>query len=272
MYKNQFILSLLAIVMLLFNCETNKVEPYDGPSQLHFISETGRIIIGEENPNYLLELGVTRPANYDRTFSLVVDTEKSEAEEGVHYAIPEYNFTIKAGEVMTQVPVQGLYENSDSLGLALNLSVKAENDEDIAGFRNEFELNLYRFCDFNRDEFIGDFKVIEKSNFGDFEYEVKIKKGDDPFSIKVTGLWEVYEEEVIIRFDPSTLECRIDNQFFFDNPSMGYYNVWIKSLTPGEYNSCLGTIQDLEYFIYPSETPDLGFDRGTFNIYPIHEE
>lgn len=263
-------IGLVVVSLLLTRCASNEVELYNGPSQIHFVEETGSMIVNDSNPIFSIEVGVSKPVDYKRTFDVVIDTESSSAIEGQSFELLNSQVLVEAGKTMATIDVQGLFDGSEPSGVLLKLKLSSENKDEVAQFKNSFELELFKFCEFNRDAFIGTYHVYEHANNGEFEYDVTITEGDDPYSVFISGLWDVPDSSVKLIFDRKETSCNIPAQFFFDDPQIGYENVWIRSLSAGTYNACIGTIENLEYFIYPGDTPDKGWDRGTFDMYKIN--
>lgn len=258
-------------ILFLSSCHDNSIELFDGASQIHFVQEEGNIIVDETNPIYSIEVGVIKPVDVDRTFSIIIN-ENSSAKENMHFELLDNEVSIPAGEVFGNIEIKCLFEDAEPEGLDLYLSLDSSNAEEVAEFKDVYRVGLFKFCTFDRDAFVGTYYVYEHAFNGEFEYEVEIEAGDedDPYSIFVTGLWAVDESAVQIVFDRKSTDCSIPDQFFFDEPSNGYNNAWIRSLSNGTYNSCLGSIEGLEYFVYPKDAEDnKGWDRGTFDMYKI---
>jgi len=245
------------------------VKVYSGPSQVHFVNSHDNVIITEEKMIVPIEVGITKTVDYDQTFKVVVDTENSTAIQGVHFELASNDVVVPAGTAIAPIELIALNENAVEEGATLRLTLDAENKENVAIFDDKFEINLFKFCEFDRRAFVGKFNVIEESRDGTFVYEIEIVAGESTYSVIAKGLWDVGESDIEILFDRKSLDCSIPDQFFFDQPSAGYDNVWLKSLDPGLYNSCLGTIIELEYLVYPKEDPLNGFDQGTFTLEKI---
>lgn len=267
--KKLNILFALAMAIIGLSCDDNKIDLYNGPSQIHFVEQGGSMIINDTDPVYTIQVGVSKSVETDRTFEVIIDAENSTAEEGVGFELLSKSITIPAGSVLGEIEVKGLFDGAQPEGDLLRLQLKGNTASDVASFYSSFDLLLYKFCDFHRDAFIGTYQVYEHSFFGEFEYEVEITAGDDPYSVIVDGFWEVSGSAVQLTFDRTETTCSIPSQFFFDEPQIGYENVWIRSLSKGQYNACLGSIEGLEYFVYPGDTPDQGWDRGTFDMVRI---
>ena len=261
-------MSLVALGLLLWSCQANEVGTYDGPSQIHFMESKGSMIINDTNPEFTIEVGVSKAVDIDRSFNVKVDIDNSSAIEGQSFELVNNKVTIPAGEVLGSIVVKGLFEGAEPLGQVLKLNLGADNSDEVAKYSNTFTLDLFKFCDFDRDAFVGTLHVTETDFWKNvYEYEVtSVAVDNDPYSIFVTGLWAV-DEPVKITFSRNETGCYITSQYFFDDGN--YVNAWIKSITDGIYNSCLGSIESIEYFVYPGDTPDSGWDRGTFDMYKI---
>ncbi|WP_282037008.1 hypothetical protein [Saccharicrinis aurantiacus] len=259
----------LVTSFVLTACYKNEVTLYDGPSQIHFMGSEDMIIVNQDEAIIEIEVGVTKVQDTEQVFNIVVDTENSSAEENVHFKFISKTIVVPAGEALANIQIQGIYENAVEEGATLTLHLGAEKDENVATFDNEFQLNLFRHCDFDRRMFTGKFHVTEKASDGTYNYEVTMRAGSGSYSVLSKGLWMVEENEVELQFDRNSYDVSIPDAFFFEDLGSGYENVWIKSLQTGMYNSCLGTIFEIEYFIYPKATPDTGYDRGTFTFEKI---
>ena len=100
----------------------------------------------ETNEIFNVPVSATVPADYDRTFGVEVIDKESNAVEGKHYKILSNTVTIKAGELSTNVAVEGIYKNmdiSDSLGFALRLIIP--ETEQWSLYKNEAKVVMQRF-------------------------------------------------------------------------------------------------------------------------------
>ncbi len=265
--KIQYISLFVTLAILIGSCTDNKVEIYDGPSQVHFLETKGSLIVDDTDPVFEIEVGVSKAVDQNRSFEVVIDEPNSTAQEGVDFILLNNIIEIPAGEVIVKAQVKGLYDGAKPFGSTLALTLRATKADEEAAYNNSYKLDLFKFCDFDRDAFIGSYHVFEHAYNGEFEYDVEITAGDDPFSVFVDGLWDVKGSKVKINFERSETNCSIPAQFFFEDLNIGYENVWIRSLSNGTYNACMGSIENLEYFIYPGDSPNQGWDRGTFDMY-----
>lgn len=271
--KIKNILMVLSLILFFASCDDNKVELYSGPSQIHFIDAKGSLIVDDTNPEFTIEVGVSKAVDTDRTFDITIDEENSSAIEGLSFELVSKQITIPAGEVVGQFEVKGLFSGAEPLGQQLSLQLESSNVDEVAGFSNEFTLQLYKFCDFDRDAFIGTYQVYEHSTYGEFEYTARVTAGDDPYSVYLDGFWDVSGTQIEIRFDRRLTTCYIPSQFFFYDGSYDpqYQNFWLRSTSPGTYNSCLGSIEGIAYHVYPQDMLNSYWDYGTFDMYKITE-
>ena len=115
----------VAALIAFSGCDQDKVV-YSGPNYLMFSDTLYTYAVQETNEIFNVPVFATVPADYDRTFGVEVIDKESNAVEGKHYKILSNTVTIKAGEMSTDVKVQGLYKNigiTDSLGFALRLVI-----------------------------------------------------------------------------------------------------------------------------------------------------
>ncbi len=142
-------------LIALTGCEQEKAI-YNGPSYLMFSDTLYSLPVTETNDVFNVEVVATRSADYDRTFAVEVVTNRSNAIEGKHYRILSHTATIKAGEMVANVPMQGVYENievDDSLGFTLRLIIPEEEQWDMYGTRAN--VVLYKSCPFDIHNFTG---------------------------------------------------------------------------------------------------------------------
>lgn len=265
--------ALLALLVLLGACANNDIELYNGPSQAHFIEIGSNVLVDDTNPVFTIEIGLTKAVESDRTFNIMIDSDVSSALEGVNFELLTSTVNIAAGQVKGEVQVKGLFEAAEAEGALLRLYLHAENTNNLAGFRNNYDLMLFKQCDFDRDAFIGRYTVHEHSTFGEFQYEVNATAGPDEYSIYIDGFWDVSGTAVQISFNPRDVTCSVPNQFFYHDPQNDpeYRNYWLRSTAPGVYNACLGSIEGIEYHVYPEDQLNSYWDIGTFDMYKIEE-
>ena len=145
----------VAALMALSGCDQDKVV-YSGPNYLMFSDTLYTYAVQETSEIFNVPVSATVPVDYDRTFGVEVIDRESNAVEGKHYNILSNTVTIKAGELSTNVEVQGLYQNidiADSLGLALRLVIP--ESEQWSLYKNEAKVVLQKVCPFDIKNFTG---------------------------------------------------------------------------------------------------------------------
>jgi len=172
---------LLAIVLVAIglSCDDNNIGLYKGPSQIHFLEQSGSIIVNNTNPVYTIQVGISKAIETDQNYEVIIDTENSTAVEGVAFELLNNTVHIPAGAVLGEIQIKGLFSGAQPDGELLRVQLKGINGSETAAFNNSFDLNLFKFCDFDRDAFVGTYQVFEHSYFGEFEYEVVITAGDN---------------------------------------------------------------------------------------------
>ena len=161
----------VAALIALSGCDQDKVV-YSGPNYLMFSDTLYTYAVQETNEIFNVPVSATVPANYDRTFGVEVIDKESNAVEGKHYKILSNTVTIKAGEMSTDVKVQGLYKNigiTDSLGFALRLVIP--DTEQWSLYKNEAKVVMQKICPFDIKNFKGYCKVT--SNYLSSDYYPK---------------------------------------------------------------------------------------------------
>ncbi len=107
---------------------------------------------------FSVPLSSTVARDYDRTFGVEVVDAGSNAIEGYHYRLKENTVTIPAGELATEVRVEGLYEHfedTDSLGFRLRLVMPEALKWELYAAHNETKVVMYKSCPFDVNNFTG---------------------------------------------------------------------------------------------------------------------
>ena len=158
----------VAALIALSGCDQDKVV-YNGASYLMFSDTLYTYAVQETNEIFNVPVSATVPADYDRTFGVEVIDKESNAVEGKHYKILSNTVTIKAGEMSTDVKVQGLYKNigiTDSLGFALRLVIP--DTEQWSLYKNEAKVVMQKICPFDIKNFKGYCKVTSSYLSSDY--------------------------------------------------------------------------------------------------------
>ena len=158
----------VAALIAFSGCDQDKVV-YSGPNYLMFSDTLYTYAVQETNEIFNVPVSATVPADYDRTFGVEVIDKESNAVEGKHYKILSNTVTIKAGEMSTDVKVQGLYKNigiTDSLGFALRLVIP--DTEQWSLYKNEAKVVMQKICPFEIKHFKGYCKVTSSYLSSDY--------------------------------------------------------------------------------------------------------
>lgn len=158
----------VAALIAFSGCDQDKVV-YSGPNYLMFSDTLYTYAVQETNEIFNVPVSATVPADYDRTLGVEVIDKESNAVEGKHYKILSNTVTIKAGEMSTDVKVQGLYKNigiTDSLGFALRLVIP--DTEQWSLYKNEAKVVMQKICPFDIKNFKGYCKVTSSYLSSDY--------------------------------------------------------------------------------------------------------
>lgn len=157
--------AVLAMAAGLAGCEQERVT-YKGPEYLMFSDTLYYYGVQETNEIFNVPVAATVAADCDRTFAVEVIDSKSNAIEGRHYRILSNTVTIKAGERVGNVEVQGVYENiavGDSLGFTLNLIIPEAEEWNL--YTQEAKVVMQKVCPFDINDFSG-WCVVKSTLFG----------------------------------------------------------------------------------------------------------
>ena len=161
-------IAVVAALIALSGCDQDKVV-YNGASFLMFSDTLYTYAVQEANEVFNVPVSATRTVDYDRILAVEVIDRKSNAVEGKHYKILSNTVTIKAGEMSTNVEVQGNYKNigiADSLGFALRLVIPETEQWSVYG--NETKVVLQKVCPFDIKNFTGYCKITSSYLSSDY--------------------------------------------------------------------------------------------------------
>ncbi|WP_418213404.1 DUF4984 domain-containing protein [Bacteroides difficilis] len=169
----------IAALVALSGCDQDKVV-YNGASYLMFSDTLYSYPVQETNEIFKVPISTTAPVDYDRTFAVEVIDRESNAVEGKHYNILSNTVTIKAGEMTTNVDVQGFYKNlniNDSLGFAMRLIIPEADQWKLYG--TEAKVVLHKIRPFDIKNFTG-YCVVTSTYFQSYmnNLELRLVKSD----------------------------------------------------------------------------------------------
>ena len=131
---------------------------YSGPEYVMFADSVSTNMILADVEYFSVPVASTVACDYDRTFGVEVVDKGSNAIEGKHYRLLSNSVTIPAGELATEVKVQGLYENiepTDSLGFVLRLVMPEKLKWSLYEDSDQTKVVMYKSCPFVRENFTG---------------------------------------------------------------------------------------------------------------------
>ena len=150
----------VAVLIALASCSQD-FTTYSGPSHVMFSDTLYQYPVQESNEIFNVPVSATEKADFDRTFAVEVVDKESNAVEGKHYRILNNTVTIKAGELVGNVKIQGIYDNigkTDSLGFTLKLVIpEMYNWTDL--YKDYAHVVMQKSCPFDIHNFSGWCKV-----------------------------------------------------------------------------------------------------------------
>lgn len=251
---NITLLSLLA-TWTLVSCKKESLE-YDGPVQVHFTEQTGTFFVEEDSDEtFQVNIGLTKPASQDLTFTVTIEAENEDVEEGVEYSVSTTQLTIPAGEVIATIDVSSDYE-----ALTDVVKLKFTLDEDEEGynaiFNQEYNLTIRQFCPFEVEDFVGTYL------FYDAWFNAAVLGGAPPYEVdailhdslsNTIVLIEPYDDgmNINITFDASNKSnfkvIIPDQSAWFD----GEYGIIESADNEGGFDACERTISYTNTHLVP---------------------
>ena len=149
-------LSAVAAIIVLASCSQDYTT-YSGPSHIMFSDTLYQYPVQQNNEIFNVPVSATERADYDRTFAVEVVDRESNAIEDYHYRILDNTVTIKAGEMVGNVQVQGIYDHigkNDSLGFTLKLVIPEKyNWTEL--YKDYTHVVMQKSCPFDIHNFTG---------------------------------------------------------------------------------------------------------------------
>ncbi len=115
-------------------------------------------VFEDEDATFEVGIAATQAVDYDRDFAVEVVPSKSSAIEGVHYSLPNYSFTIPAGQTKSSVSLQGVWDNfepTDSVGVHLRLVMPEKYVSNLNPETQDVAISFLKVCDFDINQFEG---------------------------------------------------------------------------------------------------------------------
>lgn len=151
-----FLVATIATSMLA-SCAEEYVTYSDAEYVMFSETQSMNMILADDE-YFGVAVASTVACDYDRTFGVEIVDKGSNAIEGKHYRLLNNSVTIPAGELATEVKVQGLYENiepTDSLGFVLRLVMPEKLKWSLYEDSDQTKVVMYKSCPFVRENFTG---------------------------------------------------------------------------------------------------------------------
>lgn len=251
-------LLILMVSSVLVGCKKESLE-YKGPVLVHFTKSSGTFFVESDSEDgYKIQLGLTKPADQDLTFTIEIEVSDSNAVEGEQFTIESKEVTIKAGEPVADIIVHSDYESLEE-AFVVKFTLGTNSDYN-AQFTQEFNLTIRQFCPFNVEDFVGTYL------FYDEWFNGAILEGEPPYEVDAIIDEEVpnsiilldpYDEGYSIRItfndsDKSNFKVSIKDQPAWFNPNYG--DIYLAD-NEGTFDACEKTIS----FTTTHLVPGLGY-------------
>ena len=151
-----FLVATIATSMLA-SCAEEYVTYSDAEYVMFSETQSMNMILADDE-YFGVAVASTVACDYDRTFGVEIVDKGSNAIEGKHYRLLSNSVSIPAGELATEVKVQGLYENiepTDSLGFVLRLVMPEKLKWSLYEDSDQTKVVMYKSCPFVRENFTG---------------------------------------------------------------------------------------------------------------------
>jgi len=226
-----------AAALVLNSCGEVESYIYDGPAFISFTDgTTGAYFVQSDNTPYQVTVGIPKALTSDLTVNIEVIATTGEA--GVNYDIPT-SVTVPAGEVIAQIPVKGYFESLAG-GVKDTVTFQLVGDL-VASFDTAFTIVLQQFCEFNVEDFVGDWTAYEQSDYEADPYdpytvtfEANPNGGD---TLVTSDIWPYLPIKVVFdATDPADFFWRIPDQYLLTHATYG--DMKMIDLGPGAFSSC----------------------------------
>ncbi|MBQ5844733.1 MAG: DUF4984 domain-containing protein [Alistipes sp.] len=147
----------VVILLLLVSCKEQYVT-YSNAEYVMFADSISTNMVQRDDSTFRVAISSTVAKSYDRTFGVEVVDAGSNAIEGKHYRLLTNTVTIPAGELATDVVVEGIYDNidaTDSLGFMLRLVMNSKLKWDLYKDSDKTKVVMYKSCPYDRNNFTG---------------------------------------------------------------------------------------------------------------------
>lgn len=171
-------------LLALSSCSEEEAEIYSDSSLSYFTNGvSGKYYVQETGNSFDIEVGVTDVSSVNRSFVVTIDDASTATTD--EYTIGN-SLMIPAGSNIGVVSIVGDY-NSIVNGSSLILNLTNVEGSEVASFDNSYTLNLFQYCDFIRDDFLGSWNADEDD--GAFTYTSTFTAGVAENEIIMSYLW-----------------------------------------------------------------------------------
>lgn len=134
---------------------------YDGPMYVMFADTLSTYYVGDKGEAFEVPVVATQTVDYDRNFGIeAVLSDDTDAANGLHYTLESNTITIKAGERVGNVVIEGNYDSLDNTtedgdAPVLKLRIVSSSDTDWELYGVETKVELRKRCPFDVNNFTG---------------------------------------------------------------------------------------------------------------------
>ncbi|WP_276480518.1 hypothetical protein [Paraflavitalea pollutisoli] len=238
----------LLVIALVMGCKKEKTAV--PPSFIHFdFANAGSYFITQDGKSsYKIVVGLTTPADIDRTVNISVSSP-SGAVEGQQYTLSKKTITIPAGQTIDSIIVKGLYAGfSGGRQDTLVFGITGGNASPLEEAKS-YTLALQQYCEVDIDNFAGLYTGQDYQDGAtvggayDIYFTPVATTGATSGTLSVDGLWEVpIPVNVNIDWkDPSNFTTEVPVQPWFMHSTYG--QITIRPAGKGTFSSCSNTFE-----------------------------
>lgn len=217
------ILSLVFVLTVSVSCDRDQGDTdylNNRDNIIYFDSTSGTLVIEDGQDNtYDIVVAAAALTNNNLSFDVSVDPASS-AVEGVDFTVLGSSFAFNNGQLLATVTVSGDFAYASTEGKTAIFHLTSSDSE--VGAKSTFTLDLFKFCPFDRDNFLGSYDADEE---GYTVYPVTITAGAAANEIVISGVWDADPNSTTSVFlieASETLEFPpyFDN-YLYDHPTYG---------------------------------------------------
>ncbi len=277
--KNIFLFIALAFLGFT-SCNDPSAEVYDpADGQIaYYTGGTTKDYYVQDIPNSetTIEVGVTVASNVDRTIAVSVDESSTATTD--QYIIDNTSLFIPANKYVGYIKVKlGTYTNySQTVPSILVLNLDEVGGAVVAGYDNQFTLNLYQYTPFVREDMLGTYSVVEYETVDGVEervdsYESEVIAGSNDNEVIMGNIYNADPgtQTILILDDSDPFNFQIkfppflDNYLFDGGDANG--DVFVEGF-PGKFSAGLKTL-DFTYRLRFGTDNTGSSQTGTYRVH-----